>query len=73
MKPVLSLIAILFLSSVSLAQSTANTSNLIKEKELTISQQGDVIVFPLDIAFMLQDNRIVKQRLISVKTFKALR
>jgi len=38
-----------------------HVSTLIKEKELTISQQGDVFVFPIDIAFMLQDNRIIKK------------
>lgn len=34
---------------------------LITEKELSISQEGDVFVFPIDIAFMLQDNRIVRK------------
>ena len=36
-----------------------HVSTLIKEKELSIAQDGDVFVFPIDIAFMLQDNRIV--------------
>lgn len=36
-----------------------HVSTLIKEKELSVAQEGDVFVFPIDIAFMLQDNRIV--------------
>jgi len=38
-----------------------HVSTLIKEKELLVTQEGDVFLFPIDIAFMLKDNRILRK------------
>ena len=43
------------------SKQVPHVSTIIKEKKLSIAQEGDVFLFPIDIAFVLQDNRIVRK------------
>ena len=50
-----------------------HVGTLIKKKEISIYQEGDIFVFPIDIAFILQDNRVVRKTFNISKNLQSFR